>query len=215
MSSDLLNGAGGVPLDDAAKILGLSRRTIERRLAQGSLQGRRDGKRWLVILPESKPDNSDTVRSERDKLSCDLSELSAKYDSLTQERDTLSRQAANARADLEDRLKALESERDRLSEQVAELSQECDRITTERDTLAVKVSELSIERDRLATECGNLTRQVSELDRRAGDLERDRERWQQMAAMESSNLKAALEVRGLLATTTEEGRRWWWQVWRR
>src|SRR5690242_19258348 len=47
-----------LPIDDAARVLGVSRKTIERRLKSGTLTGHLDGRRWLVAVPDEVVDPS-------------------------------------------------------------------------------------------------------------------------------------------------------------
>jgi excisionase family DNA binding protein len=90
-----------VSIDEAAQILGLSRRTIERRLTDGRLSGHRQGVRWLVDVPVSHdaptpfPDRRDDAKTRK------LSEV-------TRERDELARRVAD-----------LEGERDYLRQALA------------------------------------------------------------------------------------------------
>jgi len=45
-----------VPLSEAARLLKVSRRTVERRLSTGTLEGRKEGGQWLVVVPCAPPD---------------------------------------------------------------------------------------------------------------------------------------------------------------
>lgn len=53
-------------IDDAARVLGVSRKTVERRLKSGTLTGHLDGRRWRVAVPDEVVDPSYGGESETD-----------------------------------------------------------------------------------------------------------------------------------------------------
>jgi len=127
-----------VTLDQAAAVLGVSRRTIERRLAKSELNGKRDGKTWLVELPKLLPAENDTLRAR-------VVELSDKVGQLTAEREQLSRSLSEA-----------QDERHRLREQLIqvtnereELSQQARRLDSEAAVLRAQLEAVTGERDYL------------------------------------------------------------------
>lgn len=101
-----------VTIDQAAFILGLSRRTVERRLANGALSGVKVGQKWLVDVPvtdndtsqESNRHNSDgqpTGEIDIDILRVQLADMSQKIADLSHERDSLLRQVSDLTTDKE------------------------------------------------------------------------------------------------------------------
>lgn len=71
------SNARTVPIDEAVGILGVSRRTIERRLAKGELAGRRDGRAWLVELPATAPTEVEELRARVVELTANVKQLTA------------------------------------------------------------------------------------------------------------------------------------------
>ena len=97
-----------VSLDDAAHILNLSRRTVQRRLADGSLTGQKVAGRWLVDVPD------DTVISQEGDTGTVVA-LQAQVTQLSQERDGLARD----RGEMARQIEALTGERDYLRSALA------------------------------------------------------------------------------------------------
>jgi len=71
------SNARTVSIDEAVGILGVSRRTIERRLAKGELAGRRDGRVWLVELPAAAPTEAEELRARVVELTANIEQLTA------------------------------------------------------------------------------------------------------------------------------------------
>ena len=108
-----------MPLDEAAKALGLSRRTVQRRLAAGTLTGRKQGTIWLVDVPTTTP------AAITDALMVRLADTERHLADVTRERDTLARQLADTERELahaRERLTATEGERDYLRQLAAALT---------------------------------------------------------------------------------------------
>lgn len=138
-----------VPIDEAARLLGLSRRTIERRLNRGTLTGSKTGGRWLVDVPPSELTTTAT-RQEADTGEVDVpvSHLSG----VSQRAEALAVQLAEATV----RGDALAAQVSQLSGQLAEVTRQCDSLAAQvsqlsatGDVLRQRVEELTSERDYL------------------------------------------------------------------
>ena len=61
-----------VDLDTAADIIGISSDAVRKRIKRGSLEGYKESGRWMVYIPDSRPDNSgqipDTVQALREHI---------------------------------------------------------------------------------------------------------------------------------------------------
>jgi len=94
-----------VSIDEAARILGLSRRTVERRLTSGRQSGRKDGGRWLVDVTIDaatvQREQADHDRRAIDELTRKVAELTHQAEALTDERDALTRRIDELLADRE------------------------------------------------------------------------------------------------------------------
>jgi excisionase family DNA binding protein len=78
-----------VTLPEAQRILGVSKRTAQRMLADGRLRGTKKGSRWLVEMPadvkQALPSDTDALA----KLRQDVAVLTSQRDALASERDYL------------------------------------------------------------------------------------------------------------------------------
>lgn len=117
-----------VPIDEAVSLLHLSRRTIERRLARGTLAGTKDGGRWLVDVPLADMTATEVRQGvdsgEVDRLRLQLAEATAKL------------------ADMAEQVADLTRQHDSLTQQLADM-------TATGDVLRQRVDELTSERDYL------------------------------------------------------------------
>lgn len=113
-----------LPIDDAARALGISRRTIQRRLAAGELHGVKVGSRWLVDVVDVIGVDSDMGESPRgdDNHAIDLA--MAELAAMTVERDSLARQ-----------VDSLTRERDDIARDKAELARQVDELAEQRTYL--------------------------------------------------------------------------------
>ena len=108
-----------LPLDEAAKALGLSRRTVQRRLAAGTLTGRKQGTIWLVDVPTTTP------AAMTDALRVRLADTERHLADVTREYDSLARQLADTERELghaKELLEATIAERDYLRQLAAALT---------------------------------------------------------------------------------------------
>ena len=66
-----MNGKA-VDLDTAADIIGISSDAVRKRIKRGSLEGYKESGRWMVYIPDSRPDNSgqipDTVQALKEHI---------------------------------------------------------------------------------------------------------------------------------------------------
>jgi len=115
-----------LPLDEAAKALGLSRRTVQRRLAAGTLTGRKQGTIWLVDVPTTTPAAmTDALRVRLADTVRHLADVTRERDSLAGSVPALARQLADSERELshaQERLTATEGERDYLRQLAAALT---------------------------------------------------------------------------------------------
>lgn len=74
-------------IDDAARALGISSRTIRRRLNSGELAGERRGREWLVRMPDVAPSEVDTLRDTVQRLTDNVTSLSKRLSDVEAERD--------------------------------------------------------------------------------------------------------------------------------
>lgn len=86
-----------LPLDEAARALGISRRTVQRRLATGELRGRKVGQRWTVDVPATTPGAAQAQDRARQ---VDLERLARQADLLGRECDTLRAQVSDLEREL-------------------------------------------------------------------------------------------------------------------
>lgn len=78
-----------VPMSEAIRVLGVSRRTVQRMLKDGTLKGRKQGGRWAISLPVDAQAVGESA----------LSDLRAQLAKVTQERDTLAQRVADLESD--------------------------------------------------------------------------------------------------------------------
>ena len=133
--------------------------------------------------------NATAVAEQESSLATEHSELVAKCEMLTEERDTLVAELAKEREELtkereglvheRDELSSersdLVSERDELQKRLAELTKERDEIADERGGLTKERDELTNERDQLATERDELTKARDELSEQLATLQSSQE----------------------------------------
>lgn len=101
-----------VTLEEACAVFGLSRRTVQRYLADGRLKGEKVGGRWLVDAPAIRPSVTSDAPEE---ATTRQSDLTRQLSEVTQERDTLARQVGA----LTEKLEAVTGERDYLRDALA------------------------------------------------------------------------------------------------
>jgi ribosomal protein S15P/S13E len=79
-----------VSIQDACRLLRLSRRTVQRRLADGTLTGRKEAGKWVVDVPLTRPEGSqEQDRSAIDVLTAQVGTLTAQLAQLTQQNEQL------------------------------------------------------------------------------------------------------------------------------
>ena len=75
-------------LNDTAKALGISRRTVERRLASGKLTGRKVDGVWLVDVPATEtPTPQEHATNDTDRLLAEIQHLKTLLEAARAERD--------------------------------------------------------------------------------------------------------------------------------
>ncbi len=116
-----------MPISEAAEALEISRRTLQRRMKDGSIKGHKKGNRWLVEIPAPLLVEKTTVD--------DLTEQLAQ---LTQERNELAQKCDILASDKENLL----GQREALRKDVAQLTEQVDGLTRDLDEMQRRVSEL-------------------------------------------------------------------------
>jgi excisionase family DNA binding protein len=108
-----------LPLTEAARLLGISRRTAQRRLESGALTGAKVGARWFVdVVTEPLAEPTEPESRALDPAVALLAEVSALRSTLAEvvsDRDSLRHESALLRAKLD----SAESERDYLRSALA------------------------------------------------------------------------------------------------
>ena len=125
-------GSGRYPVPRAARVLGISKRAVRKRIETGKLTAERDGARWLVILPAEPPGGTDTAdRGTR------AEPIEAAY-----RVDGAPASALVPLADVFDQLQAYTDRIERLSREAERATARAEAAEHERDALAARLETL-------------------------------------------------------------------------